>query len=358
MISKQIHYTAIFLSVLCSLLLIPDSLAVITCSEPKEECIEGKGETRNTENIQVSPGCWKKRFTYECRETADNNCQQLRDQKCLQIGAKCKIMLNGTCVVQDETYNCPVKKCDATENIPCSKDIFCAGGNCASTNPVKAKEKDLEKALAYLSALSDSAKQITDQNTENPIIFAGKSMECSRNILSDITKDCCADNEGVFKCAEDEKELYQMKKAGRAIEVGEYCYNEKLGICTSHHKAYCVFGSRIARIVQNDGRKQLGINFGNVGDDYVHLDCRGITMDELAKMKFDLMDFSELFDEIRKEAEKRAPKDEALMQKSSTYTYDELKEKSTKNMPVTPETGTGFKAAERMKEFYADHNKK
>ncbi|CAL7962208.1 hypothetical protein GAMM_340009 [Gammaproteobacteria bacterium] len=77
-------------------------------------------------------------------------------------------------------------------------------------------------------------------------------------------------------------------------------------------------------------------------------------------MKFDLMDFSELYDELKKEAEKRASKEEALKQKASGYSYDELKSSSTKNLglPESPETGIGLKVAERIKDFYGTRIKK
>lgn len=373
MISKYTSSIITFLGIFCLLFLIffvffvTKSLAAITCLEPKEECIEDQGKTRDVDGFIIDPGCWRKRFTYECREKADNNCQFLRDQKCSQIGSKCKIMLSGTCVVQDETYNCPVKKCDIKE-VPCGKDIFCIGGNCAPSNPVKAKDKDLEKAIAYLSSISEMANQVKEQNSRNFVIFAGKPMECTRYALPGLTKDCCADNEGIFSCDAEEKELSEMRKAGRVIEVGRYCNNEDpiFHQCTSYHTANCVFGSRIARIIQNDGRKkQLGIGFGYVSDDEKssHVDCRGITKDELAKMKFDLMDFSELFDEIRKEAEKRSPKEGILKQKAAGYSHDDLKSRSTKNLGVSessekPETGIGLKAAERIKDFYGERIKK
>lgn len=300
--------------------------ADISCSTSKEVCIESQNETEYIENVPYNLGCKKYRVTYECKEKSDNNCQQLRDKGCSQIGAKCKVMLKDTCVVQDETYNCPIKKCDMKE-VSCGKDIFCANGNCAPSNPTKAKDKDLEKALAYLSSVSEMANQVKEQNDRNFVIFAGRKMECSRNILPGATKDCCADNEGIFRCTDEEKELYQMRRAGRAIEVGKYCHTKVLE-CLSHHTAYCVFGSRIARIIQNDGRRnQLGISFGYVNDDKKsdYVDCRGITKDELTRMKFDQMDFSELYNELKKEAEKRAPKKEALKQKADGYTYDDLK---------------------------------
>ncbi len=255
MISKYTSTIVSFLCIFSLLFFITKSPAAVTCLAPKEECIEGQGETRDFDGFTINPSCWRKRFIYECHENADNNCQLLRDQKCSQISAKCKITLNGVCVVQDETYNCPIKKCDI-KNIPCGKDVFCIGGSCASTNPVQATEKDLGKALSQLSALNEIAGQVKEQNDRNPVIFVGKTMECARYAMPGITKDCCNDNEGLFSCDTEEKELSLMKKAGRAIEVGKYCHTKDpiTKTCTSYHTAHCIFGSRIARIIQNDGR--------------------------------------------------------------------------------------------------------
>lgn len=347
------------------LFLITGKVFAFTCStDPKTECIEAGG-ARMIDGVSVTLDCWRCRTIHEYSDPSDNNCKQLRDQNCSLVKAVCRKRSDGICAVQDATYSCPIEQCDETGDIVCSKKLFCVDGNCTPSNPVKAKDKDLEKAIAYLSSISEMANQIKEQNNENPIIFAGKPMRCARYPLPGITKDCCADDEGIFSCDTEEKELSQMRKAGRAIEVGKYCNIEDpiLHLCTSHHTAYCVFGSRIARIIQNDGRKkQLGIGFGYANDDEksTRVDCRGITKEELAQMKFDLMDFSELFDEIRKEAEKNSPKEGILKQKASGYSYDDLKSRSTKNLGVSgsPETGVGLKAAERIKDFYGERIKK
>ena len=346
------------------LVLITSNAWAITCLNPKTECL-GANETRPIDGISVKLDCWGYRTTYECREDSDNNCEPLRQQKCAQVKVKCREQKDGICAVQDEIYSCPVEKCDETGKISCGKNIFCVNGNCASTNPVKATDKEIGRSLSYLAALNEIASSVKDQNSKESIIFTGKIMECASYAMPGITKDCCNNNAGLFSCDAEEEKLSQMKKAGIAIEVGEYCNNEDpvFHQCTSHHTAYCVFDSRIAKIIQNDGRKkQLGISFGYVNDDdkSSRVNCRGITKDELTKMKFDLMDFSELYDEMKKEAEKRASKEEALKQKSSGYSYDELKSRSTKNLRLqeSPETGTGLKAAERIKDFYGERIKK
>ena len=53
---------------------------------------------------------------------------------------------------------------------------------------------------------------------------------------------------------------------------------------------YCVFDNKLARIIQYQGRSgQLGIGFGGASSP----DCRGITVDELQKIDFNAMDYSD-----------------------------------------------------------------
>ena len=337
------------------LLLVGGNVSAATCFNPKTECLEGNA-ARIINGVSVTLDCWRYRITYECRENSDNNCKQLRDQRCSQTEAKCKTMWGGVCAVQDETYSCPVEQCNEAGDINCGRDLFCVGTDCTSTNPTK--NKNFDKAAASLAALNAAAEEIKKQNIDNPQIFVGKPMECSRSITN--AKNCCDAGgsgwaEGAFlNCADDEKELAKAKEAGRVVEAGngnnEYCYNEVLGVCTSYHRVYCVFDSKIARIVQHDGRKnQLGISFGEVGDDSAHPNCRGITPEELSRMKFDRMDFSELYAEIRKKVEVSLPTNETLKQKAGGFTYDALKEKGAKG---TAGFTSEQKAGNRIQDFY------
>jgi hypothetical protein len=61
-----------------------------------------------------------------------------------------------------------------------------------------------------------------------------------------------------------------------------------------HH--YCCFGSLLNKVIQVEGRKQLGINFGSGKN----TDCRGLTLAEIMRLDFDKMDFSEFFIDILK----------------------------------------------------------
>ena len=311
--------------------LVTNATAIITCHSPKEECIDGQ-QVRDIDNFPVELDCWRKRVIYACHAAVENNCQPLREQKCSQVGAQCKTIFNGTCVVQEATYQCPKQKCENIK-IPCAKNIFCLEGDCV---PISAtKNNNFDQTVASLAAVAKAAQDMAKQNDRNSTIFAGRAMECSKNIISGVTKNCCGINasgflEGVLlHCSDEEMELAKRKEQGTAIYIGKYCHNKVLRVCTSHHQAYCVFDSKIARIVQQEGRKgQLGIGFGHVGGDAANLDCRGITPDELASMDFKKMDFSPL--------------------------YDDLKH----NLKIPNVTDIGLKAAEKIKDFYSERTKK
>ena len=330
--------------------------AALTCSEPQTKCVESNA-TRYVDEVAVTLDCWRYRTVYECREKSDNNCQTLRDKGCFQVSAKCRRSIAGQCVVQDEKFKCPTEQCSEDGNIICGKNkIFCIEGNCSPT--VSSKSNSFDKALSSLAVLANAAKDVDLQDTQNPQIFVGKPMECSRNILPGITKDCCADNEGIFNCTDEERKLVKDVADGRAIEVGEYCYNKPvLGLCTSYHKAYCVFSSKIAKIVQNEGRKhQLGINFGYAGGDHASLNCRGVTKEELSKIDFSRIDFSPIYNKIKKEMSDKITSTDGIIAKATNADVGEVRKSSTKGLPID-KFKNEQKILDRMKGFYERANK-
>lgn len=348
-----------------ALFLITGKVFAFACStDPKTECVE-TAATRNIDGVDVKLDCWRCRTIHEYSDPSDNNCKQLRDQNCSHVKAECRKRADGICAVQNATYSCPVERCDETGDVVCGKKPFCVGEACVVTAPTQ--NKNFDKATTYLAALEDAAQEVgkkQSRNVDEPFIFAGRSMECSRSITN--AKNCCGSGrgwaQGIMGCADDEKELARAKEDGLVVEAGngnnEYCHNKPLNLaCTSYHRVYCVFDSKMARIVQNDGRKnQLGISFGYVGDESANPDCRGISITELSKLDFSKMDFGELAAEIENKAKEKLPKKEVLKQKVTSYTPEQLIEKNKQGKVVTtsmPEISeTELKVADRLKGFY------
>jgi conjugal transfer mating pair stabilization protein TraN len=97
-----------------------------------------------------------------------------------------------------------------------------------------------------------------------------------------------------LSCTEDEAYL-AMKKGSRLCHyVGDYCAHKFLGYCYQRKQSYCCFNSRLARIIHEQGRPQIGKSWGG-GDSP---NCSGFTTDELGRLDFSKMDLSEFMAEV------------------------------------------------------------
>ena len=67
-----------------------------------------------------------------------------------------------------------------------------------------------------------------------------------------------------------------------------------LGKCVTKNTSFCCFGSKMARLLQEQGRAQLGLPWGGAEAP----NCRGFTIEELSKLDLSKLDFSEMFSDI------------------------------------------------------------
>ena len=86
-----------------------------------------------------------------------------------------------------------------------------------------------------------------------------------------------------------EVELARERNQGHTHYLGQYCARRVLGVCIRRDRAWCVFGSKLGRIFQQQGRVQLGIGWGS---------CRGLTVAELEGIDFDALDLSEFTSDL------------------------------------------------------------
>lgn len=97
-----------------------------------------------------------------------------------------------------------------------------------------------------------------------------------------------------LQCDQAENLLAMRRGQNLCLHVGSYCSSKFLGACITQKQAHCCFNSRLARIVNQQGRAQLGRGYG----DPKSPDCSGITVDELQRLDFSRMDLSEFYAEI------------------------------------------------------------
>lgn len=280
----------------------------------KTECTEpGATKTVVVDGVSypVTLACWRYEDTYRSQEATEGTCTVLKnDSACTRIGVECQDSDGGICYSQKEIWQCQSKSTGKGQ--VCGDELFCQDGTCvesqAQTNNHFA---EAVSALAALAAAGEDAKG----DTMDVRVFTGKGQSCRKSGLG--FSNCCqsggwGNDVGLAHCSDEEKALGKAREKGLTIQVGTYCSKKVLGACLQKKTSYCLFDSKLAQIGQEQGRKgQLGIGFGAAKNP----DCRGMTVDELSKLRFDNMDFSAFFDELATKSD--VPQDQQLLDRVS-----------------------------------------
>lgn len=101
---------------------------------------------------------------------------------------------------------------------------------------------------------------------------------------------------GLLDCEQAEQVL-AMKRDNRLCHaVGSYCSMKLpiLNTCIETKETYCCFNSRLSRILNEQGRGQLGRGWGSPESP----DCGGLTLAQLQSLDFSRMNLSEFYAEI------------------------------------------------------------
>jgi conjugal transfer mating pair stabilization protein TraN len=97
-----------------------------------------------------------------------------------------------------------------------------------------------------------------------------------------------------LSCNEREA-LTAMKEGARLCHtIGRWCSSDSIFGCLTRTYGKCCFNSMIARIINQQGRAQLGRSWGTARAP----DCSGFTLSELNRLNFGTMDFAEFYDSI------------------------------------------------------------
>ncbi|HHQ9678228.1 TPA: type-F conjugative transfer system mating-pair stabilization protein TraN [Escherichia coli] len=262
------------------------------------QCTEAGGN--RTINIDgktytVYSDCWAWKDTYLKQEADNGSCDvYMKDPACTVSRVNCQEKSGSACLQEEVTFSCE-KKVTGEAQL-CSGQLVCANGEC---DAIENNTSDgFGKAVSALAAVTAAAKDVAAMNDVNVRAFTGKPVECRMAIAG--FSNCCKDSGwgqgiGLAHCDSEEKALGKAKEKLLTVYVGTYCSKKAQGVCLQKKKAYCQFDSKLAQIVQAQGRKgQLGIGFGSGK----HPDCRGITVEELQSLKFDRMDFSNFYGDL------------------------------------------------------------
>ncbi len=254
--------------------------------------------------ISKPDGCWRQDeqhgFVGTGIFTEDNQCKQYRADKCTVLKEECLAKHSeGWCTSAKMSFSCPNSTAQQSVEV-CGDTLICPDGNCY--DQVKEKgdaTEDFKQAATYMELLKN-AKDAFDPNGLS--VFKGQYKECSVNKTLVGTDKCCIAGTGTLNtvgkgCSINEETIATARNNKVVTSLGEWeeCTQKVLGACVNKlvHYPYCVWPSKLARMLQDQGMAQLG--------QPITADCRGFKLNapnEIAMVDFSQIDLSEYFSDV------------------------------------------------------------
>ncbi|RPD93473.1 conjugal transfer protein TraN [Candidatus Pantoea deserta] len=268
----------------------------------------------------VYSDCWGYTTQWNVFEDDTNTCQPfIDDPNCSEGTRTCTQKIGNLCVYSKLTWQCAhtVK----STGYVCGSEFYCSDGSCSAMQA--GQNQNFEMAVSQLAALAAAGKDFAGMDPNAVTAFTGKARACRQSAAG--FSNCCksggwGQSAGLAHCNTEEKEIGTGKEKKLVVKVGSYCSKKVLGVCLQKKEGYCVFDSKLARIVQEQGRRdQLGISFG-LGESP---DCRGIKVAELQGIRFDHIDFSDFYDDLNSNI--KLPDQDALNQRITSDIQNSLK---------------------------------
>ncbi|MCW2351778.1 conjugal transfer protein TraN [Sphingobium sp. B12D2B] len=293
--------------------------SMCTADPAGEVCTQGP-ETRIIDGVPITQPCWAWKRDFSCKVmTAGNDCGSLdANAACTYVRDDClDDPQNGPCKVTEKVYRCPTPASSVpTDNqYICGDDVYCVNGECEPI--VREASTEFRDALVGLHALDQAGKEFDETNYR---VFSGDRETCHKPVFGLI--NCCAGKVSgaiplatgaaalaggpvaiaglvtpflvLFACSQDEMKLDIKDRMGLCHNLGSYCSSSFLGICSMKRTAYCCFESKLSRVLQEQGRPQLGKPWGSPKKE----SCEGFTVDEFARLDLSVMDFTDVYSDF------------------------------------------------------------
>lgn len=272
-----------------------DGFSSMLCGAPVTTCTAGPSVEIVNDEL-VSMDCTEEQTEWTCASTEyTSDCGALEtDPGCSLTNSVCYSMdEDGVCGAFEQTYQCGSADSQAFD-ATCEAVNVTVGGVTQSI-PHDTND-DIGIALVGIEALNTMASEfehdmsIIDRllgNVEGDFdvqYFSATRRRCRIGILGTI--NCCADSGwalgSIAECNSGEVALYGAKQAGAAVYMSTYCSQRFLFVCAQRSRRYCTYNSRIARIISEQGLRQL----------YGSFSCRAMTQAEMEAIDWSLIDFS------------------------------------------------------------------
>ena len=176
---------------------------------------------------------------------------------------------------------------DADDGGSCGSVRWCVGADCETVQS-QANTGFVNAATRLNMAVEMGGEEFDRQDMR---FFTGQRRACHIKLFG--LANCCKNSGllvGLGNCSASERELAEERNAGNTHYLGRYCSKRTLfGVCIRRSRAWCVFGSKLGRILQQQGRRQLGIGWSS---------CRGLTVAEVEGIDFAGLDLSEFTQDL------------------------------------------------------------
>ena len=260
------------------------------------------GLTWSSYTVTPNTGCWQTTFQYEYTTQIPDSCATYRaNANCVQTDSTCTTIdpTTGSCAIYTNAYQCSGGQvCSKTQDVTNCTSCGTTGSLVPFCTDTSTPPNTNFQLAATMVAMVKAVQDGFDKDTLK--IFTGTPMSCDYSTFGTVFIDCCAnDPTKLFgSCSDEEIALANARKAKEAHLVGTQCsewWSVGLGkICAKKEDVYCVYNSELGRMIQEQGRPQLGLNFGTPGLP----DCDGLTLNQFASLNFQAMDWSEFFSQI------------------------------------------------------------
>ena len=171
---------------------------------------------------------------------------------------------------------------DAEDGGACGGVRYCVGAGCETVR--SGANTGFVDATSRLNMAIELGGEKFDRDDMR--FFKGTRRACTIRLFG--LANCCENNgllEGLAGCSASEHELARERHDGNTHYLGKRCAKKTFfGICIRRERVWCTFGSKLGRILQEQGRRQLGRGWG---------DCRGFTVAEIEGIDFGSLDLSE-----------------------------------------------------------------
>lgn len=260
-------------------------------SGPQAKLIKGRSVFRDI---------WEREHYFSCGSSAGSKCRKLRELGGVLTGKKCLITSDlGDCLLWEKTFDLGRNAAHQKTSLSFQDEEI--WGLSEPEAGIYEKNRDLPEVAATISVFAEinKLKRSSDKDlsfNHNADVFKGKEQKCQRSFVKGILYDCCKKMDGIAvhtklaQCTVEEKSLSQLRNEGKCHYIGSK--QTRLGTETNH--VYCCYPTKLSRVIHEQGRKQLGISWG----DAENPKCGGFALSELQLIDFTQIDFSEVLEDL------------------------------------------------------------